>query len=73
MKWREAISRMLPWEPRAHRRAAIDAARAEKERSREAAADARAVKRQIERLAEANHFADIIAHDIIHGRRKGGR
>jgi hypothetical protein len=62
----------FPWPARSSRHAAIAAARRQKERSRESAADAEAVRRQIEALREQNHFAAILAEDIIR-RHAGGR
>ena len=71
MKWREVFHRMLPWQPRSERKAGIAAAAAERERSRAGRELAEVIDSQIKRLAEANHFSELIAHDIIHGRRHG--
>ena len=60
---------MLPWQPKHERRAAIAAAREEKHRSRAGRELAEVIDGQIRRLTEANHFSEIIAYDIIHGRR----
>ena len=62
---------LLPWAPKHERRAAIAAATEEKERSRTDREHAKAVEEQIKRLARANHYADIIAGDIIRGHHGG--
>ena len=69
MNW---LSKMFPWPAKHERKAAVKAARDEHQASREQAARSRIVKQQIDRLSGANHYADIIAGDIIHG-HKGGR
>ena len=62
----------FPWPARHVRHAAIAAARRQKERSQKGAADANAVRRQIEELRQRNHFAALIAEDIIR-RHTGGQ
>lgn len=62
----------FPWPAKTRRHEAIAAARAEKDRSRAGAADADVVRLQIEALRERNHFAALIAEDIIR-RHTGGR
>lgn len=61
----------MPWPGRHSRHQAIAAARGEKERSQASAAKAETIRRQIERMAADNHFAQAIAEDII--RRHRGR
>jgi hypothetical protein len=63
---------MFPWPAKRDRKAAIAAAAAEHARSRAQAAQSRAVRQEIGRLARANHYADIITGDIIKG-HEGGR
>jgi transcription elongation GreA/GreB family factor len=65
---RRLIDVLLPWPGRQQRREAISDARREKERSRSSAAHAAVIERDIARMAEANHFAQIIAGQIIRGR-----
>ena len=72
MKWREVVGKMLPWAPRAQRQEAIGKARAEKERSQDAAKRAAEVEAQIKRLARANHYAEAITADILSGRNNPG-
>lgn len=60
---------LLPWPSRQHRQAAVDAARREKERSRAGAADAALIGASIERLAAQNHFAMLLAEQIMRQRR----
>lgn len=61
----------FPWPRRHVRHAAIAAARRQKERSQAGAADAETVRRQIEELRERNHFAFLIAADIIRRNTRG--
>ena len=61
--------RWLPWPSRRDRKAAISAARREKEHSQAAAGRAADVERQIRRMAEDNHFASLIADQIMRGQR----
>jgi len=58
------LNKMLPWPARRDRRAAIAAARAEAERSRQAARQASRVRREITKLAEDNHWAASIAASL---------
>ena len=60
---------LLPWPDRQQRRAAIASAEAEKHRSLAAAEHAAVIGRDIARRAEANHFAGIIADQIIRNAR----
>jgi len=62
----------FPWPARRVRHAAIAAATRQKERSQKGAADADAVRLQIEALRAQNHFAALIAEDIIR-RHTGGQ
>ncbi len=62
----------FPWPARHVRHAAIASARRQKERSQAGAADADAVRLQIEALRTQNHFAALIAEDIIR-RYTGGQ
>jgi hypothetical protein len=55
----------FPWPGRHIRHAAIAAARRQKEHSQAGAADADIVRLQIEALRKQNHFAALIAEDII--------
>lgn len=70
---REVLGRvtgmLLPWPSRRERRAAIDAATQEKVQSQATAAHAATIERDIRRMMEANHFAEVIAEQIIRGRR----
>lgn len=65
MHVRRAVEAILPWPSRRNRRAAITAARGEKETSRRSAAHAADVRGAIDRLAAENHFAAAIAEQII--------
>jgi len=62
---------VLPWPSRSQRRAAVDRARGEKERSLRSAAHAAAVRADITSLAARNHFASTIAADIVARHQKG--
>jgi hypothetical protein len=62
----------FPWPGRSDRHAAIASARKEKERSQAGAAHADRLRQQIEAMREQNHFADLIASDIIR-RHSGGK
>lgn len=68
---RRAVEALMPWPPRHQRKAAIRRARAEKERSRRSAAEAEAVREDIQALAARNHFAASLTAQIVqrHGRR----
>jgi hypothetical protein len=61
---------LLPWPARHERREAVSDARREKERSQSGAAHAAVIERDIARMAEANHFASIIAEQLMRGRRE---
>lgn len=63
--FRKAGAVLFPWPGRDERLASIQRARREKEYSLGRAAHAVAIERQIERLAEENHFAAAIAEQII--------
>jgi hypothetical protein len=62
----------FPWPDKSSRHEAIAEARRQKERSQAGAADADAVRLQIEALREQNHFAGIIVDQIIRRRAEGG-
>jgi len=62
---------LLPWAPRRQRQEAISDARREKERSRSSAMHAAVIERDIARMAEANHFAQVIAEQIMQQHRRG--
>jgi hypothetical protein len=61
----------FPWQARSTRHEAIEAARGEKEQSLGELADAKVIQRQIERMAEQNHFAATIAEQIIRRHQQG--
>lgn len=63
---------LLPWPSRRQRRAAVDRARGEKEKSRRSAAHADAVRDDITSLAARNHFAATIAAQIAERHRREG-
>lgn len=63
---------MLPWPSRRQRRAAVNRARGEKEKSLRSAAHAAAVRADITSLAERNHFAAAIATQIAERHRREG-
>jgi len=65
------MSVLLPWPTRHQRQEAISDARREKERSQSSAVHAAVIERDIERMAEANHFADIIISQIMQQHRRG--
>lgn len=62
----------LPWPSRRQRRAAVDEARMEKEKSLRSAAHANAVRADITSLAARNHFAATIAAQIVERHRREG-
>jgi hypothetical protein len=70
--WGRLMSALFPWPTRSERKEAIRRARHEKERSRAAAASATAIRRDIERMAQANHFAELIAASLTQGRHHKG-
>ena len=59
------MSALFPWPSRVQRKAAIDRARSEREQSRRGAADAVAVTADLERMWRENHFAEILADQIM--------
>ena len=63
---------LLPWPARRQRQEAISDARREKERSQSSASHAAVIQRDIERLAERNHFAASIAGQIMRHHAGGG-
>lgn len=63
---------LLPWPSRRQRRAAVDRARGERERSQRSAAHAAAVRDDITELAARNHFAATIAAQIAERHRREG-
>lgn len=67
------MAALTPWPPRSQRKAAIRAAREEKERSQRAAGHAAAVCAELGELAARNHFAASITRQIIaRHKREGG-
>jgi exopolyphosphatase/pppGpp-phosphohydrolase len=62
---------LLPWPARQERQEAIDRARAEKERSRAAAAHAAEIGADIDRLHHQNHIAERVAASLIRGHQNG--
>lgn len=66
------VDAILPWPSRRERRAAIEAARGEKEASRHAAARAAQLRAAVDRMAAENHFAASIAEQVI-ARHRGER
>jgi len=58
---RRLMRMLLPWAPKADRRAAIDQARGEKEQSQRDAAHARDIEEQLHRMQAQNHWAATIA------------
>jgi hypothetical protein len=62
---------LFPWPHRAERTAAVNAAAAEKDRSCRDAAAAAKLERQIRTMAQENHFAEVLASQIITRHRKG--
>lgn len=70
---RGAVTMLLPWPSRHERQAAITAARREKERSQAQAGQAEDVARQIRRMTDRNHFAELIVEQIMQNQRRGGQ
>jgi hypothetical protein len=66
------IRMVLPWAPKAERRAAIDSARAQAERSRQGAAHARDIEQQIRWLYQQNHWASSVADALGINRKDNG-
>jgi len=62
------LTKVIPWPSRRDRREAIAGARAEKKQSAATAARADQLRQEITRLARENHFASVIATQIIQGR-----
>jgi len=76
MTQRRAIFRrlaevILPWPAPHERKAAIETARREKERSRERARQAAGIEAAIARMAEENHFAQAIVSQIMERHARG--
>jgi plasmid maintenance system killer protein len=70
VNWAHGMMRVLfPWPSRHDRHKAIATATAEKEQAQVRAAHAATVERDIRRMSEANHFADLIADHLMQGRR----
>jgi hypothetical protein len=65
------LSMPFPWPAKDRRHEAIAAARAEKDRSRAGAVRAELLRRQIETMREQNHFAALIADQIINRHTHG--
>jgi hypothetical protein len=70
MLLRKAGAVLFPWPGRDERLASIQCAQREKQRSRDGAARAAVLERQIHRLAEENHFAMAITDQIIARHRR---
>ena len=66
---RRVVALLLPWPGKSTRTAAIEAARRQKETSRQGAAHAAVIGQDIERMARENHFAELIARQIMQGHR----
>lgn len=64
MSW---LSRLFPWPAKHERRKAVEDARSEHRASRATATQSRVVRQQINRLAEANHYAGLIEEQIMRG------
>lgn len=62
---RNTVSRLRPWPARRERKAAIERAKGERERSEHARAHAVGVQVRLEKMARENHFAEVIAQEII--------
>ena len=60
---------LLPWPARHERQEAVSAARAEKEQSQARAAHAAVIEQDIQRIREGNHYAAVIAEQIMRGER----
>lgn len=60
---------LFPWPSRQRRQEAIGQARDQKERSRSSAAHAALIERDIERMADRNHFAALIAEQLVQQQR----
>ena len=70
---RRLMTVLLPWPNREERLAAIGRAREQKERSRLGADHAAAVAEDIERMRRENHFAQLIAEQLMRGYGNGER
>ena len=62
---------LFPWPGREQRQASISHARDQKERSRQGADHAAAIERDITQMAERNHFASMLAEEIMRQRGRG--
>jgi len=69
---RKAARMLRPWPGQRDRKAAISAARREKEHSQARAEHAAGIEQQIWHLTRDNHFAETIADQIIATYRKRG-
>ena len=65
---RKIITVIFPWPGRHERAMTIAAARRERERSEVEARNAEILKHRLHKMAAENHFADMIADQIIRGR-----
>ena len=65
------MSVIFPWPGREQRQEAISRARDQKERSRQGADHAAEIERDITAMAERNHFAGLLAEEIMRQRRRG--
>lgn len=64
---RSMLKLMLPWPGRHERKAAIDKAKAERERSERARIHAQKLEDQLQRIMDENHFAQKIAESLMRG------
>lgn len=66
---RKVAAVVFPWPAKHERRAAIDAARTERERSEAAARRAGALQGQLRKIAADNHFSEAIVQQILRGHK----
>ena len=67
-RWlRKVAGVVLPWPGRDERAAAVTSAQMERERSQEAARKASDLEKQIRKMTHDNHFAAMIAQQILRG------
>jgi hypothetical protein len=62
---RSALRALRLWPGKRERKKAVQAAAGEKEESLRRASRARELEREIRQIAEANHFAEVIADQLI--------
>jgi hypothetical protein len=69
-RWlRKVAAVILPWPGRDERAVAITSAQMERKRSQEAARKASDLEKQIRKMTHDNHFAAMIAQQILKGMR----